>query len=579
MYDTKTIEKARKDFRVFLFLMWRHLGLPDPTPVQYDIASYLQNGPKRKCILAFRGVGKSWICAAYVLWKLWNNRDWKNLVVSASKDRADAFSIFTKRVLMDWDLLAELRPKEGQRDSVIAFDVGGAKPDQSPSVKSIGITGQLTGSRANTIVSDDVEVLNNSATADMRDKLKERTKEYSAIIKPDQDGVEESEIIYLGTPQTEDSIYNHLPETFDIRIWPARVPTAKEKEYYGNRLAPMIAKMTNYGETTDPQRFDDTDLLMREAEYGKAGFTLQFMLNTQLSDHQKYPLKIRDLIVTDTSPFRAPMSIEWMPDYKKEMKHLPNLAMTGDRFFNYASMSEEFAEYTGAVMSIDPSGRGKDETGYAVVKMLNGFLWVRRAGGLPGGYDPDTLKALSAIAAEEKVNHVIIEANFGDGMFSELLKPVLSRVHPCAIEEVKHSTQKERRIIETLEPLLNTHRLVIDQKVIQTDYETANQYEGDSKFTKSLVYQLTRICFDKGALKHDDRLDALAIACAYWKDAVAQDADKGILRAKERALQKELSSFLKHAGASVGGLSGPLGGIRDHRAGNLRRGGGARILR
>jgi len=568
MYDTKTIEKARSDFRVFLFLMWRFLGLPDPTPVQYDIAQYLQHGPKRKCILAFRGVGKSWITSAYVLWKLWNNRDWKNLIVSATKDRADAFSIFTKRLIMEWPLLAEMKPREGQRDSVIAFDVNGASPDQSPSVKSIGITGQLTGSRADTIISDDVEVLNNSATADMRDKLKERTKEYSAIIKPH----EEAEIIYLGTPQTEDSIYNHLPGTFDIRIWPARVPTEKEREYYGNRLAPMILKMKDYGKTTDPQRFDDADLLMREAEYGKAGFTLQFMLNTQLSDHQKYPLKVRDLVIMDTSPFRAPMAVEWMPDYKREAKHLPNLAMTGDRFYNYASMSDEFAEYTGAVMAIDPSGRGKDETGYAVVKMLNGFLWVRRCGGLPGGYEPETLKALATIAAEEKVNQVIIEANFGDGMFTELIKPVLTRVHPCAIEEVKHSQQKERRIIETIEPLMQLHKLIVDQKVIQQDYETANQYEGDSKFTKSLVYQMTRVCFDKGALKHDDRLDALAIACAYWVQAVAQDADKGIKTARQKALEADLKRHMQHA---LGGK--PL--IQPGILGRSQRlvGGGARM--
>jgi hypothetical protein len=276
------------------------------------------------------------------------------------------------------------------------------------------------------------------------------------------------------------------------------------------------------------------------------------MLNTQLSDHQKYPLKVRDLVIMDTSPFRAPMAVEWMPDYKKEMKHLPNLAMTGDRFYSYASMSEEFAEYTGSVMAIDPSGRGKDETGYAVVKMLNGFLWVRRCGGLPGGYEPETLKALAAIAAEEKVNQVIIEANFGDGMFTELIKPVLTKVHPCAIEEVKHSQQKERRIIETIEPLMQQHRLIFDQKVIQQDYETANQYEGDSKFTKSLVYQMTRVCFDKGALKHDDRLDALAIGCAYWVQAVAQDADKGIKTARQKALEADLKRFLKNARGGKG---------------------------
>jgi hypothetical protein len=120
-------------------------------------------------------------------------------------------------------------------------------------------------------------------------------------------------------------------------------------------------------------------------------------------------------------------------------------------------------------MSIDPAGRGKDETGYAVVKMLNGFLYVRRAGGLPGGYDMATLEKLSQIAKEEKVNHVIIEANFGDGMYTELIKPVMARVHPCMIEEVKHSTQKERRIIDTIEPVMNRHKLVFDSSVIEED--------------------------------------------------------------------------------------------------------------
>jgi hypothetical protein len=74
------------------------------------------------------------------------------------------------------------------------------------------------------------------------------------------------------------------------------------------------------------------------------------------------------------------MKVDWLPDYKREMK-LPNLAMAGDRFYAPAGHSETFAEYQGCVMSIDPSGRGKDETGYAILKMLNGFLYVVAAGG------------------------------------------------------------------------------------------------------------------------------------------------------------------------------------------------------
>jgi hypothetical protein len=477
---------------------------------------------------------------------LYNNPQLKFLVVSASKSRADAFSTFTMRLIMEMDILAHLRPREEQRNSRIEFDVGPAKADQSPSVKSVGITGQITGSRADEIIADDVEVLNNAATADMREKLLERTREFSAVLKP----LEEARIIYLGTPQTEDSIYKKLPETFTTRIWPALIPTKEESEKYGTDIAPYIRKLMSTrpeGTTTDPERFSDMDLAGRQAEYGRAGFSLQFMLNTSLSDEDRHPLKIRDLIVMDVPKDKAPMKINWLPDYKREVKELPNIAMAGDRFYAPASTDETFAEYTGTVMSIDPSGRGKDETGYAVVKMLNGFLFVTRAGGLPGGYDNATLNKLANIAKEEGVNQIIIEANFGDGMYQALFEPVVSRIHPCAIEEVKHSVQKERRIIDTLEPVISRHRLVVDRQVIEDDYRTAQAYEADNKFTKTLVYQMTRVTFDRGSLKHDDRLDALAIAVSYWADNLKQDDDKGIAYERGRAMDMEIERFLDNA--------------------------------
>jgi len=540
------IDLIKQDFRKFLYVVWKHIGLPDPTPIQYDIAYFLQHGPNKIAIEAFRGVGKSFITAAYVLWRLYCNPQLKFLVVSASKSRADAFSTFTMRLIQEMDILAHLRPREEQRNSRIEFDVAPAKADQSPSVKSVGITGQLTGSRADEIIADDVEVLNNSATADMREKLLERTKEFSAILKP----LDTSKIIYLGTPQTEDSIYNKLPETFELRVWPARIPSKTEADKYGEALAPYIKKLMERGEegsTTDPHRFTDLDLAAREAEYGRSGFQLQFMLNTQLSDADRFPLKIRDLIVMDVPVDKAPMKVDWMPDSKRELRELPNLAMAGDRFYTFASHADTFAEYTGTVMSIDPSGRGKDETGYAVVKMLNGFLYVRRCGGLPGGYDMPTLQKLAMIAKEEQVNHVIIEANFGDGMYTSLFTPVISKVHPCAIEEVKHSTQKERRIIDVLEPVMNRHKLLVDRMVIEDDYRTAQQYDGDNKYTKTLIYQLTRISHERGALKHDDRIDALAMAVGYWVENMAQDADRGIAREREDAMQREVEAFLEHA--------------------------------
>jgi len=529
-----------KDFRKFTYLVWKHLNLPDPTPVQYDIASYLQNGPRRSVIEAFRGVGKSWLTSAFVCWLLLNNPQLKILVVSASKERADAFSTFVKRLINEIPVLHHLRPSDGQRDSVIAFDVGPATPDHSPSVKSVGITGQITGSRADVLIADDVEVPNNSATQMMRDKLSESVKEFDAILKPG------GRIIYLGTPQTEMSLYNQLPERgYEIRVWPALYPELNKVESYKGSLAPMVTKAletdsSNAGMPTDSKRFDEADLMERKASYGRAGFALQFMLDTSLSDGDRYPLKVQDLIVQNLGPTMGHLKLAWAAAPELCINDLPNVALTGDRFYRPMWHSDDMSEYTGAVMSIDPSGRGKDETGYACVKHLAGNLFLTEAGGISGGYELETLEALAYAAKRNQVKAIIIEANFGDGMFTQLLKPVLQRIYPCTVEEVKHSTQKEARIIDTLEPVMSTHRLIVDQRVIQKDFDTAK----DVKY--SLFYQMTRLTRDRGALVHDDRLDALAIAVAYWTESMARDNNKAAAEIMGSAMDKELKNFHKN---------------------------------
>jgi hypothetical protein len=542
----QTSDPLKADFRNFLYVVWKHLNLPDPTPVQYDVAQYLQHGPKRCVIEAFRGVGKSYVTSAFVVWLLYCNPQLNILVVSASKDRADQFSSFTKRLIAEMPLLAHLRPRPGQRDSMVAFDVGPATNSHSPSVKSVGITGQLAGSRADVIIADDVEVPNNSMTQLQRDQLSERVKEFDAILKP----LPSSRIIYLGTPQTEMSLYNRLPERgYEIRIWPARVPNDAER--YQGRLAPYVGRLMDNGakarDPVDPARFGEMDLIEREASYGRSGFALQFMLDTSLSDQDKYPLKLSDLLVTTLDPRMGPAKIVWTNDPERVISDLPTVGLQNDRLYRPMWVAGEMAEYTGCVMAIDPSGRGGDETAYAIVKILHGNLFLVASGGFREGYSENTLKSLAMLGKTHGVNRVIVEANFGDGMFVQLLKPVFTRVHPVTIEEVKHSTQKERRICDTLEPVLNQHRLIVDASVFKKDFESEPQ--------RQLFYQLTRITRDKGALVHDDRLDALTIAVGYWVEQMARDTEKAAEDHKAELLRRELENFHQ----TVFGIGGDQG--------------------
>ena len=546
------------DFRKFLFVCWQHLNLPDPTPVQYDIAKHIQHGDKRIIVEAFRGVGKSWITSAYVVWLLYMNPQLNILVVSASKNRADDFTTFTLRLINEMPVLQHLMPRTDQRQSKISFDVGPAAASHAPSVKSVGVTGQLAGSRADVLIADDIEVPNNSATQGMRDKLSEAVKEFDAILKPD------GRIIYLGTPQNQESLYNKLPDRgYKVRIWPARYPNEDQLVSLGDKLAPKIKKEIAedaelLGKSTDPKRFTDYDLAEREASYGRSGFALQFMLDTRLSDAERYPLKVSDLVVMDIPTSEAPDKVVWASGEQYVVQELPNVAFNGDYYHKPMHISEQFEEYNGSVMSIDPSGRGKDETGYAVVKMLNGFLYVRRCGGVDGGYSEEALKKLAMIAKEENVNEIIVESNFGDGMFNQLMTPILTKIHPVTLSEVRHNTQKEKRIIDVLEPVMNQHKLVIDKKVIKQDYESTQHLPPESSLRYQLMYQMTRLTAERGALSNDDRLDSLAMAVQYWVDAMAQDAEQRIGARREEVLRGEIDKVLQSASMGLAVITGHI---------------------
>ena len=544
-------------FPLFVALVWKLIGLPQPTPIQVNISETLQEPPSNRFIIqGFRGVAKSFITCAYVVWLLWRDPQLKIMIVSASKERADANASFIKKIINEVPFLGHLKAREGQRDTQNLFDVGPARPDHSPSVKSVGITGQLTGSRADIIVADDVEVPGNSFTQVMRDRLFELVKEFDAILKPGDN----KKIIYLGTPQNEMSLYNELQERGYITyIWPARYPyDDKHRRTYGDKLAPFIANIMDgdpekyYGKPTDPRRFDEEDLQKRELSYKKAGFMLQFMLDTTLSDADKYPLRLRDLIVGHIPMDEAPMRLTWLPDPSRaiSLDEAPPLGLKGDRYFQFHKASEETAKFSYRILAVDPSGRGKDETGYAVLYWLNGYVYVMEVGGLLGGYSDEVLIKLSNIAKKWNVSEVVVEGNFGDGMYCKLLQPILLSRHKASIEEVKSKGQKELRIIDTLEPVVTNHKLVVTPDCIRHDYDSVP--EGDLKY--ACFYQFTRITSDRGALVHDDRLDALAIGVCYLVELMAVDPNEGIEEQHAEWVERGLESIYRQTTHVVGGV-------------------------
>ena len=521
---TNTLDLLRDDFKLFLQAMWGQLDLPSPTRAQYAIADYLQNGPKRLQIQAFRGVGKSWITGAFVLWTLFKDREKKIMIISASKERADNMSIFLQKLIIETPWLNHLKPNDDNaRWSRISFDVN-CSPHQAPSVKSVGITGQLTGSRADLMILDDIEVPGNSMTELMREKLLQLCTEAESILTPKDD----SRILFLGTPQTVFTVYRKLAErNYKPFVWPSRYP--RKISNYEGLLAPQLVSDIDNGATewdvTDPDRFDDDDLIEREAAMGRSNFMLQFMLDTSLSDAEKFPLKMADLVVTSVNPTAAPDAIVWCSDPQNVIKDLPTVGLPGDYFYSPMQLQGDWNPYTETICSIDPSGRGSDETAAAYISQRNGFLYLHEMRAYRDGYSDKTLLDVLRGCKKFGVTKLLIETNFGDGMVSELFKKHLQQTKQLIdIEEVRANVRKEDRIIDSLEPVLNQHRLIVDRSVIEWDFKSNPNGAPEERLLYMLFYQMSRMCREKGAVKHDDRLDCLSQGVKYFTDALSISA-------------------------------------------------------
>jgi len=545
---TDILTALQDDFKLFLQALWEQLGLPSPTRAQYAIADYLQNGPKRLQIQAFRGVGKSWITGAFVLWTLFKDPERKIMIISASKERADNMSIFLQKLIIETPWLNHLQPKSDEsRWSRISFDVN-CSPHQAPSVKSVGITGQLTGSRADLMILDDIEVPGNSMTEMMREKLLQLCTEAESILTPKDD----SRIMYLGTPQTVFTVYRKLAErNYRPFVWPSRYPRRGKLSQYEGLLAPQIVEDIESGvedwDVTDPDRFSNDDLLEREAAMGRSNYMLQFQLDTSLSDAEKFPLKMADLVVTSVNPDTAPESVIWCSDPSNVIRDLPTVGLPGDYFYSPMRLVGEWDSYSERICSVDPSGRGADETAAAFLSQRNGFIYLHEMRAYRDGYSDRTLLDIIRGCKKYGVTKLLIESNFGDGIVAELFKKhLINTQQHIDIEETRANVRKEDRIIDSLEPVLNQHRLIIDKSVIEWDYNSNKDAAPEQRLLYMLFYQMSRMCREKGAVRHDDRLDCLSQGVQYYTDALSISAHEAMKTRKREDWNSLLEDFLEN---------------------------------
>jgi hypothetical protein len=546
----KLLQNHYAQFAVFLKDMMAVLGFA-PTWMQYDIGNYLQFGPADLMVQAQRGEAKSTITAIFAVWCLIHDPQHRVLIVSAGGKQANEIATLVQRLILTVPTLECLRPDRnaGDRTSVEAFDVHYSLKgvDKSPSVACIGITGNLPGKRADLIIADDIESPKNSANSTAREALLALSREFSAIATG-RPGVP-ARIVYLGTPQTSESIYNTLPgRGFALRIWPGRFPTPKEMSNYGEHLAPSISNrleadptlafgggpLGDMGQPTDPALFDEEKLLAKQRKEGLSYFLLQYMLSTKLSDSQRFPLKTENLIVMKVGG-RMPLTVT--RGFGGASSRTFTSSGKGFVMMSPHEVSPETSEFQGIHMRIDPAGGGAnaDETAYAVTAFLNGTVYVLSIGGMPGGYENTQMEKLADIAAKWKPNVISIEKNMGHGAFSKVWLPILRKKYAvAAIDEPFETGQKESRMIGILEPVMGRGSLVFSEDCVEEDDRTTEDYDPAKRATYSVFFQLSKLTREKKSLKHDDRLDALAGSVGYWSAQLALDQNKAVAKAENQ---------------------------------------------
>jgi hypothetical protein len=544
-------------FAPFLEDVMTELGFTT-TEIQLDIGAWMEHGPQYIMVQAQRGQAKTTIAAAFAVWCLIHSPAHRVLIISAGGTQAVEISTLIVRIIETIDVLDCMRPDKlaGDRTSVEAYDVHHSLKglDKSPSVACVGIDSNLQGKRADLLIPDDIESSKNSATPVQRAKLLHLTKDFTSINSTGR-------IIWLGTPQTMESIYNSLPARgVHIRIWPGRYPTQKQEQHYKGHMAPLLHRrlalnpglaqggglLGDQGQPIDSVLLNEEQLQKKEQDQGTPYFQLQHMLNTEMSDALRFPLKTTLLTVMRFAGTRFPLALT----RGMLSTQLRDFAVADHAFQMMAphEVSPEVGKLQSIWAYIDPAAGGAngDETAYAIGGFLSGNIYLLAAGGLPGGYTEEKLRALADVIALYKPEGVTIEKNMGYGAFAAVFTPILRKVHQCQIDEDLVHGQKEARIINTLAPVMGRGALIVDESVIDQDSATLERYSPSERQSYSLFYQLQKMTAVRNALVHDDRIDALEGLVRHFAANIAQDQQKQVDRARERAHAEMLKDPLKH---------------------------------
>ncbi|MGH1455804.1 MAG: phage terminase large subunit [Alphaproteobacteria bacterium] len=461
---------TKADFRLFLVLWNQRQNFKTPL-FHLTIAMWLEGawsrGDKRLLLMAFRSAGKSSIVGVFAAWLIYTSPDIRILVLAADAKLAGKMVRNVKRTIERHPLTKGLKPKSPDQWASDRFTVNRDTELRDPSMIAHGVTSNITGSRADIVICDDVEVPNTCDSAEKRENLRTRLSEIPYIL------VAGGTQLYVGTPHTYFSIYADVPRT----------EIGEEREFLGNFKRLSLPIITNKGESAWPERYDMDEIENIKTDAGPNKFESQMMLRPVnimegrldadllqfYSADVEYVKELGELFIGHQKVVAA--TCWWDPALAKNGGDNSVVAVVyGDEGGNYYVQHVEYIK----LPPITDDKNSADEQCDVVEKIVRRFY-------------------LPFIAVED--NGL---AKFLPG----ILRTYFGRKNtPCRVQDVHNRKAKAQRILEGFDALLAAKRLYVHSSVQKTPF----------------VMEM-REWRPESAKGHDDGLDAVAGALSLHPD-------------------------------------------------------------
>lgn len=427
------------DFKLFVALWNQRQNLSTPD-IHFRIAAWLEHswisGDKRLLLMAFRSSGKSTLVGLFAAWLLYRNPDLRILVLAADHALAKKMVRNAKRIIERHPLTGHLKPDKADQWASDRFTVRRNLVLRDPSVLAKGIGANITGSRADMVICDDVEVPNTCDSAEKRRDLRERLGEISYIL-PDGQGTQ----LYVGTPHSYYTIYADQP----------RLEIAEEQPFLDSFRRLEIPLLNGEDESVWPERFSNAEIALMKRQSGPNKFASQMLLR---------PVNIADGRLD-------PSRLQFYDGGLHYTKELDQLHINGQVMVSASAWW-------------DPAfgGGGGDSSVLAVVYTdENGEYFLHRMEYLSIDSHDDTDEAtqqcrqVAEMAQMLRLPHIAVEINGIGKMLPNILRRELKELgQPCTVKEVSSHRSKDIRILEALDAVLVARMLHVHEDVRKTPF-------------------------------------------------------------------------------------------------------------